>query len=216
MAACAVKDDRVRSQIAESASRQADVERDSSLAERSAGSTGAHTLRRVDQLTPELEQAIRLGYEERDRGNMAPTIAYFEGLLAHHLDHPVLVFELAGAYDTAGQEERARGLYERAMELGLAGDPLRRCLCQYGSTLRWLGRLDESLAVLERARREFPDSDGVRVFLALTLNEAGRGDAATAELLSVITSHSEVTDLGHWADGLRGLAQWLSRGRPED
>jgi len=70
--------------------------------------------------------------------------------------------------------------------------------------------------VLERARREFPDSDGVRVFLALTLNEAGHGDAATGELLSVITRHSEVTDLAHWADGLRGLARWLSEGRPDD
>jgi thioredoxin-like negative regulator of GroEL len=169
----------------------------------------------MDQVTPELEQAIRLGYQQRDRDNMAPTIAYFEDLLSQQPGHPVLVFELAGAYDTSGQEERARVLYERALDLGLAGDALRRCLCQYGSTLRWLGQLDESVAVLERARRAFPDSDAVRVFLALTLNEAGRGDEATAELLSVITSHREVTDLGHWADGLRGLAQWLSEGRPE-
>jgi tetratricopeptide (TPR) repeat protein len=170
----------------------------------------------VEELTPELERAIRLGYENRDRDDMAHTIAYFEDLLARHPDHPVLVFEVAGAYDTDGQEERARLLYERALELGLSGDPLRRCLCQYGSTLRWLGHLEDSIAVLERARRDFPASDAVRIFLALTLNEAGRSDAATAELLTVITSHSEVTDLGHWASGLRGLAQWLSNGRPED
>jgi hypothetical protein len=50
----------------------------------------------VDQVTPELAEAIRLGYEERDRANMAPTIAYFADLLAQHPDHPVLVFELAG------------------------------------------------------------------------------------------------------------------------
>jgi thioredoxin-like negative regulator of GroEL len=170
----------------------------------------------VNQLSTELEQAIKQGYEKRDRDNMAPTIEHFEDLLARHPNHPVLVFEVAGAYDTDGQEERARVLYERALELGLAGDPLRRCLCQYGSTLRWLGRLEDSIAVLERGRRDFPDSDAVRIFLALTLNEAGRSDAATAELLTVITSHSEVTDLGHWASGLRGLARWLSEGRPED
>lgn len=170
----------------------------------------------MSEMTPELEQAIRLGYEHRDRDDMAPTIAYFEDLLARHPDHPVLVLEVAGAYDTDGQEERARALYERALDLGLSGDPLRRCLCQYGSTLRWLGRLDDSLTVLQQARRTFPDSDAVRIFLALTLNEAGRGDAATAELLTVITSHREVTDLGHWASGLRDLARWLSEGRPED
>ena len=167
-------------------------------------------------LTPELAEAIRVGYERRDRANMAPTIAYFEALLAEHPDHPVLVYEVAGAYDTAGEEAKARQLYERALDLGLDGDVLRRCLCQYGSTLRWLGDYDESIAVLDRARAEFPDSDAVRVFRALTLNDAGRGDEATGELLTVITAHPEVTDLGRWADGLRGLAGWLVDGRPDD
>ena len=170
----------------------------------------------VTQLTPELEEAIAFGYEHRDRDNMAPTIVYFEELLARDPDHPVLVFEVAGAYDTDGQEERARVLYERALELGLTGDTLRRCLCQYGSTLRWLGLLEESIAVLEQAHHKFPDSDAVRVFLALTLNEAGRSDAAIAQLLMVITRRSDTADLGHWTEGLRGLAQWMAEGRPED
>ena len=167
-------------------------------------------------VTPEIAEAIRLGYERRDRANMAPTIAYFESLLAEHPDHPVLVYEVAGAYDTAGEEAKARQLYERALSLGLDGDVLRRCLCQYGSTLRWLGEYEESLAVLDRARAEFPGSDAVRVFRALTLNDAGRGDEATGELLTVITGHPEVTDLGRWTDGLRGLAGWLADGRPDD
>jgi tetratricopeptide (TPR) repeat protein len=167
-------------------------------------------------VTPEIAEAIRLGYERRDRANMAPTIAYFESLLAEHPDHPVLVYEVAGAYDTAGEEAKARQLYERALSLGLGGDVLRRCLCQYGSTLRWLGEYEASLAVLDRARAEFPGSDAVRVFRALTLNDAGRGDEATGELLTVITAHPEVTDLGRWTDGLRGLAGWLADGRPDD
>ncbi len=51
--------------------------------------------------------------------------------------------------------------------------------------------MDESLAVLDRARGEFPDSDSVRVFRALTLNDAQRPDEAVAELLAVITGHAE-------------------------
>jgi tetratricopeptide (TPR) repeat protein len=168
------------------------------------------------QLTPELRAAIERGYAQRDRDNMGPTITYFEDLLAAHPDHPVLVFEVAGAYDTAGKEETARGLYERALDLGLGGDELRQCLCQYGSTLRWLDRYDESLAVLDRAWREFPRSDVVRVFRALTLNEAGRADEAVAELMTVITTHADATDLGRYAGGLKGLAQWLADGRPDD
>ena len=120
------------------------------------------------------------------------------------------------AYDTAGQEEKARELYERALDLGLAGDTLRRCLCQYGSTLRWLGQYNASLAALDRAKRQWPESDAVRVFRALTLNDACRSDEAVAELMTVITAHAEVTDLGRWAEGLRGLAQWLADGRPDN
>ncbi|MBM7502904.1 tetratricopeptide repeat protein [Agromyces aurantiacus] len=166
-------------------------------------------------LSPELDAAIRLGYEQRDRADMAPTIAYFADLLAAHPDHPVLTYELAGAYDTAGEESQARPLYERALELGLEGDVLRRCLCQYASTLRWLGELDASRAVLDRARAEFPGSDAVRVFSGLTYLDAGESDAAFAELLTVVTDHAEATDLGRWAEGLKGLAGWLADGRPE-
>lgn len=167
-------------------------------------------------LTPELEQAIALGYERRDRANMAPTIAHFEQLLAQHPDHPVLTYELAGAYDSAGEEAKAKGLYERALKLGLDGEPLRRCLCQYGSTLRCLGELDASLAVLQRARTQFPESESVRVFQALTLNELGRADAAVGLLLGTIAEHGAATDPGRYAAGLAGLAQWLLDGRPED
>jgi len=42
-------------------------------------------------VTPELAEAIQRGYDQRDRANMAPTIAYFQALLAEHPDHPVLV-----------------------------------------------------------------------------------------------------------------------------
>ena len=68
---------------------------------------------------------------------------------------------------------------------------------------------------LDQARSEFPDSESVRVFRALTLLDAGRSDEAVAELMTVITTHPEVTDLGRYAQGLRGLAQWLADGRPE-
>jgi tetratricopeptide (TPR) repeat protein len=169
----------------------------------------------MTELTPELERAIALGYERRDRTDMAPTIRYFEQLLARSPDHPVLTYEVAGAYDTAGDEARAKVLYERALDLGINGDLRRRCLCQYGSTLRWLGELDASRAVLDQARTEFPNSESVRVFQALTLNELGLADEAVGLLLDVVAEHGDVTDLGRYATGLRGLAQWLLDGRPD-
>ena len=122
---------------------------------------------------------------------------------------------MAGAYDSAGEETKAKEFYERALELGLDGEPLRRCLCQYGSTLRWLGELDASLAVLQRARTQFPESESVRVFQSLTLNELGRADEAVGLLLGIVAEQGQLTDLGRYAAGLAGLAQWLLDGRPE-
>ena len=166
-------------------------------------------------VSAELERAIALGYERRDRNDMAPTIAYFENLLAENPGNPVLIYEVAGAYDTAGEELTAKSLYEEALAAGLSGGRLRMCLCQYGSTLRWLGELDRSLEVLEDARLRFPDSDAVRIFLALTLNELGRSDQAVGVLLGTITAHADSTDLGRYATGLSSLADWYAQGRPE-
>ncbi len=50
----------------------------------------------------ELEAAIAHGFDQRDRANMQPTIAYFEDLLARHPGHAAVLYELAGSYDTAG------------------------------------------------------------------------------------------------------------------
>jgi len=81
-----------------------------------------------ETLTPEIDAAIQEGYASRDRANMQPTIDYFHDLLLAHPGNPFVLYEVGGAHDTAGEEERARGYYEQAMDAGLAGDVLRRCL----------------------------------------------------------------------------------------
>lgn len=140
---------------------------------------------------------------------MAPTIAYFTALLAQYPDHPEALYEMGGAYDTAGEETLARGFYERALAGGLAGDTRRRCLLQYGSTLRNLGLFAESIAVLEQARTEFPDSDSLRVFLALSLHAASRGDAAIAELLTLAADRIRTPEMERYDAALRGNADYL-------
>ena len=159
-------------------------------------------------MTPDLEAAVAAIYAARDREHMAPTIAAFEALAAAHPDEAVLVYEVAGAYDTAGEEARAAPLYERALAMGLDGDVLRRCLAQYGSTLRNLERYEESLAALERADRGFPGSTTVTVFRALTLLESGRADAAVGSLLRVIAVETP-GDLGRYVAAATGNADFL-------
>src|SRR4051794_32708936 len=100
---------------------------------------------------PALLARLRALFDARDRDAMAPTIEALLAVLAEHPDDAHVLYEVGGAYDTAGEEETAAGYYERALDAGIDGDALRRCLLQYGSTLRNLGRFDESLAALDRA-----------------------------------------------------------------
>ena len=160
-------------------------------------------------ITPELAAEIERGFAARDRDNMGPTIAYFEELLTRHPGHAWVLYEVGGSYDTAGREEDAVDCYERAMAAGLEGDTLRKCLLQYGSTLRNLERHDESVAVLTRACEEFPGFASPRLFRALSLHAAGRSDAAVGELLELAADHLEAADVQRYEAALRGNAEYL-------
>jgi thioredoxin-like negative regulator of GroEL len=168
----------------------------------------------ADHLGTELADAIAEGYAARDRDDMGPTVRYFHALLDRHPGHPVALYEVGGAHDTAGDEELAAKYYEEALEAGLSGDHRRRCLIQYGSTLRNLDRHTESIAVLELARAEFPDSDSVRLFLALSLHAAGRSDAAIAGLLELATDRITSPEVARYEASLRGYAGRLAEQDP--
>ncbi|WP_298254220.1 tetratricopeptide repeat protein [uncultured Arthrobacter sp.] len=55
---------------------------------------------------------------------MAPTISALLEILQQHPEDPRVLYEVGGAYDTAGEEATAADLYERAMAAGLdASEP---------------------------------------------------------------------------------------------
>lgn len=158
-----------------------------------------------DALDDELDRL----FAARDRDDMAPTIAALVPLAERHPHHARVLYELGGAYDTAGEEASAVGLYERALNGGLSGDLRLRCLLQYGSTLRNLGRIEESLAVFRRARSEFPGSLALAAFEALSLHAARRADAALASILRLLADHVDDPGLDRYRPALRGNADYL-------
>lgn len=166
-----------------------------------------------EDLTPELAATIAEAFNRRDRENMQPTIDFFEDLLTKHPGNPYVLYEVGGAYDTDGQEEKALPYYEQALP-GLTGDTKRRCLLQYGSTLRILERYDESLEVYKAACKEFPESDSLRVFKSLTLHAAGRSDKALATLLLLIADRVETPELKRYEAAIRGNADHLANLNP--
>ena len=161
--------------------------------------------------TEELERAIRIGYERRDRANMGPTIAYFRGLLDADPDNPVLLYEVGGAYDTAGQESVAIGWYEAALAAGLEGAVRTRCLIQYGSTLRNLDRFGDSIRVLREAVAGDAASAAALAFLGLSLHAGGRSDAAVAALMRAVASIASGTDAERYRAALVGNAEHLEQ-----
>ena len=90
--------------------------------------------------------------------------------------------ERAFALDTAGDEHGAVVHYERAMDAGVPDELLGKALLGYGSTLRNVGRTDDSVRVLDEAVRRFPDDDALPVFLSFSLWTAGRQGEALAIL----------------------------------
>ncbi|TCC50562.1 tetratricopeptide repeat protein [Kribbella pittospori] len=140
---------------------------------------------------------------------MQPTIDFFERLLTEHPGNPYVLYEVGGSYDTDGQEAKAIEYYERALP-GLSGETRRKCLLQYGSTLRNLGRFDDSLDVFKKACAEFPESDSLRVFKALTLHAAGQKDKALASLLLVIADRVDSAEIKRYEAAIRGNADYLA------
>ncbi|MGN7860756.1 tetratricopeptide repeat protein [Microbacterium sp. 22303] len=149
-------------------------------------------------------------FAARDRGHMEPTIAAFLEILEEHPDDPAVLYEVGGAYDTDGQEEVALGYYRRAMGAGLEGRWLRQCYLQYGSTLRNLGRLDESLAAFDEGIALFPESESLGIFRALTLHAMGRPSAALGAVLTVVADRFPTAEVQRYEAALRGNAGYLA------
>ena len=106
-------------------------------------------------------------------------------------DSAVAAFERACAFDSTGHSDRAIPLYRRALELGLEGERRRRAVIQLASSLRNLGQVRESLALLTAEREQPSDrlDDALSGFLALTLADSGREREAVSVALRALAPH---------------------------
>ena len=98
--------------------------------------------------------------------------------------------QMAAAYacDRAGDEARAVTFYDAAWRLGVPAAERTDFVIGYGSTLRNVRRVDESLSVLAELIALEPHNHAARCFHALSLHSAGHDGLALAEMLDVILS----------------------------
>jgi tetratricopeptide (TPR) repeat protein len=148
-------------------------------------------------------------FAARDRDNMQPTIDALLPLCDAHSENARVLYEVGGAYDTAGQEETAREFYEKALAAGLEGDLLRRCYVQYGSTLRNVGEYEKSCEVFVAARKAFPESPALGAFEAITLHAANRPNEAIASLLDLVVDFVRTPDIDRYGPAIIGNAAYI-------
>lgn len=156
-----------------------------------------------------LDDELDLIFEARDRDNMQPTIDALLPYCAAHPGNARVLYEIGGAYDTAGQEDLALRFYEKALATGLEGDLLRRCYVQYGSTLRNVGAYEKSLEVFKAARAAFPDSPSLGAFEAITLYAAGRSNESVASLLDLLVEFVSTSDIERYKPAISGNAAYI-------
>jgi hypothetical protein len=164
---------------------------------------------RAEALWNAFDDYERLGDEAGFRAAMARLVAELPD------EDPIGLFEMASAHDATGQEAEAAGHYRRALAAGLGeADPDRRrqAVIQYASTLRNLGRAEESVTLLrlEGTSKEGPDAnplaDAVAAFLALSLADTGREREAVALLLDTLAPY-----LPRYQRSVRNYAAALTR-----
>lgn len=104
---------------------------------------------------------------------------------------PVGLFERACARDSTGHSDLAVPLYRQALDAGLTGIRRRRAVIQMASSLRNLGRSDESVTLLRAERDAGTDEldDAVRGFLALALVDVGREREAASIAIAALAPH---------------------------
>ena len=128
-------------------------------------------------------------WADADRIGDDALLAGMKALVAERPDDPEALAELGGAHDSTGHPVEAAALYTRAVAAGLSEPTLSQVTIQHASTLRNLGRHDESIALLRRHFGARPDHElaaAASVFTALALATSGHDREAVVELLRTV------------------------------
>jgi tetratricopeptide (TPR) repeat protein len=158
-----------------------------------------------------VQRAFSLLADSTRRGEGLQTL---EVRAAEHPSDAQRLFELASAYDFIDREDDAARTYEQVRAVGLAmlaPEDEPRWHVQYGSTLRLLGRIDESRAILREGRERFPNDAAVATFAALTELFAGDAKPAISALFRALLATGDPT-IAHYQRAIRNYAADLGLG----
>lgn len=142
--------------------------------------------------TPEWEGRVAEAWATFDERTDEENRALIESLVAElPPDSAIASFERACVFDSTDASDLAVPLYQDALARGLPAGRRRRAVIQLASSLRNIGRADESVALLTEELDEPSDEldDAVRAFLALALTDVGREREAVSHALTALGPH---------------------------
>ena len=135
--------------------------------------------------TPDWEERVAAAWATFDERTDDENRALIESLAAElPVDSAVASVERACVFDSTDASDLAVPLYQEALARGLPVGRRRRAVIQLASSLRNIGRADESVALLTDEL-----DDAVRAFLALALTDVGREREAVSQALTALGPH---------------------------
>lgn len=138
------------------------------------------------------EERISAAWESFDQVSEADFLALIEKLAAElPPDSGIGFFERASSLDATGHPDVAVPLYRQALQHGLQDGRRRQAIIQMASSLRIIGRPEESVALLTAEIDAGSDEldDAVLAFLALALADTGREREGISAALAALAPH---------------------------
>jgi tetratricopeptide (TPR) repeat protein len=149
-----------------------------------------------------IEETIARAKKMRQEDALEASQELLLNLLDEHPNDSLLLYEIGGSYDVMGEEKQAIPYYQKAIKAGLDGADLQECFVCLGSSQRNIGNFEESIEVLEKAVKAFPDNNSGKTFLALAYYSEGREDEAVQLLLELLLETTNDKDILAYADPL--------------
>lgn len=138
------------------------------------------------------EERISAAWKSFDQLSEADFLAVIEKLAAElPADSGAGFFERASSLDATDHPDMAVPLYRQALEHGLEGTRRREAVIQMASSLRNIGRPEESVTLLTAEIDAGSDEldDAVLAFLALALADTGREREGISAALAALAPH---------------------------
>ncbi|GLX71282.1 tetratricopeptide repeat protein [Paenibacillus glycanilyticus] len=149
------------------------------------------------------------GRAKQDQSMLKEVRGQLMALLAEYPDDAEINYQTGIAHDNSGLGKEAISYYERALDLGLSGSDLERCLMGLGSTYRYWGFYDKAVAVLRRGAAEFPENRAIQVFLAMALYNSEHYKESVELLIANLMETTNDEKLHYFKRGILGYKEDL-------